>query len=518
MYPPRRQVRDLTKSLKRVAGSTDLTASVDALLGEALEALATLIPYRLATIMELDGNQLRVRVARGEMADQGVESHRLDLTAFPSLRQVLDRGRAQAFQDHDHRDGDGDPFDGVLDLPHGHSCMVVPLKVEGTELGLMTLDDSKCVPYSDEVVHLAGVLGRLVALALRYGEQSGQLRVMVDQLEEQNRLLLEEVGPGKDPRVLLEESLSPRIQEVRRLARQVAPTRTPVLILGETGTGKEVLARAIHLDSDRAHRPLVSINCAALPESLIESELFGHVKGAFSGADRERLGRFRAANGGTLFLDEIGELPLDLQAKLLRVLQEGCFEPLGSDQTLRVDVRILAATHRDLRSRVEAGTFREDLYYRLAVFPLELPPLRDRPEDLPVLARTWCQELSPNPERPVQISDQALALAKTARFPGNLREFRNLLERASILARDGVIGPEHLQIGTSEGELSPSDAPLPAPRARALRPLRDVEKDYIEEVVRSCGGRIAGDQGAAQILGLPPSTLRSRMKKLGLLA
>ncbi|MCP4660227.1 MAG: AAA domain-containing protein, partial [bacterium] len=354
----------MTRDLAIAANMGTSVEQVDRLLGESLETLGGLVPFDLATIMEIDGEELRVRVARGVLASPLVERHRLRLGGFPTIREVLDSGSARAFTEGDHHDH-GDTFDGVLDLPDGHSCMLVPLRVRSGVIGVMTFDRQICGEYPAGVVELADVFGKLLAVAMNYGEQSTLLRRLREQLQEQNRLLSDGVEGRSDACRLMEASHSPAMTQVVQLARQVAATDTPVLITGETGTGKEVLANAIHGWSSRVNQPMVSLNCAALPSTLIESELFGHVKGAFSGATANRMGRFQAANGGTLFLDEVAELPADLQAKLLRALQDGCFEPVGSDRTIKVDVRIIAATNADIRTAVAERRFRQDLYYRL---------------------------------------------------------------------------------------------------------------------------------------------------------
>jgi formate hydrogenlyase transcriptional activator len=302
--------------------------------------------------------------------------------------------------------------------------------------------------------------------------------------------------------------------QVVRQARQVAITDAPVLISGETGTGKEVLANAIHEWSPRAGRPMISINCAALPPNLIESELFGHVKGAFSGATKNRMGRFQTANGGTLLLDEIGEMPLDLQAKLLRALQDGCFEPVGSDRTIRVDVRVLTATNADLLLAVAERRFREDLYYRLAVFPLHLPPLRARQEDIVPLAENFLNSLSRRTGRgPWEMSDESRGWLCEQEWRGNVRELVNTLERATILSR----GRELIL----QRESSSLPAVVKAVKKKeeddqALLTLEEMERRHIERALKLTGGKLYGEGGSADILGINPNTLRSRMKKLGL--
>ncbi len=504
---------DLTRDLRAAARLAASPESVDRLLADALSALGRLIPFDLAAILQLDGDQLRVRVATGPLDGPAVRRHHVPLARFPSIRKILESGQARAFTERDHEFGDGDPYDGVLDLPHGHSCMVVPLAVGPERIGVMTLDRSHCETYPPDIVRLADVFGRLLALAILYGEQSTVLSRFRDQLEEQNRLLAESLSSHADAVRLIDACPSPSMVELARLARQVAMTDTPVLITGETGTGKEVLARAIHAWSRRASQPLVSINCAALPPSLIESELFGHVRGAFSGASQPRMGRFQAANGGTLLLDEIGEIPLDLQAKLLRVLQDGCFEPVGSDRTVRVDVRILAATNVDLQAAAADKRFRPDLYYRLAVFPLAIPPLRTRPADIGPIARGFLDALARRTGRePFRLSESAVRALEARPWTGNVRELVNMLERATILAPASELEPD------SFGEPAPSASVLAqAPHEPGpVQPLREVERQHILRALDAAGGRLYGNGGAAALLGIKGTTLYSRMKKLGL--
>ena len=301
----------------------------------------------------------------------------------------------------------------------------------------------------------------------------------------------------------------------------VAPTDSTVLILGETGTGKELVAREIHKRSRRADKPLIRVNCASIPKELYESEFFGHVKGAFTGAFKDRVGRFEAASGGTLFLDEIGEIPLELQCKLLRALQEKQFERLGDDKTRRVDVRIVAATNRDLKAEVAAGRFREDLYYRLNVFPVEVAPLRDRIEDIPLLAshfiglitrETKCQK--------ARLTAAAIDALQNYDWPGNIRELRNVIEQAAIVAQGGALqfklplSPRQAQATALEDAL-PETRP-PEPEFLTEPEMARRERDNLLVVLERTHWRIKGPGGAAELLGVNPTTLQSRIKKMGL--
>jgi transcriptional regulator with GAF, ATPase, and Fis domain len=288
----------------------------------------------------------------------------------------------------------------------------------------------------------------------------------------------------------------------------VAPTDASVLVSGESGTGKELVARRIHARSRRASQPFIAVNCAAVPRDLFESEFFGHAKGAFTGAVRDRIGRFEAADGGTLFLDEIGEIPLELQAKLLRVLQERTLERVGETKTRRVDVRVLAATNRDLRAEVAAGRFREDLFFRLSVFPIVVPPLRERPADVAALVDHFvgaaCARLGrPRPAVPSRV---LRALERHA-WPGNVRELASVVERGVILATDGRLRVELPDAGRS--------APSPADEVIPAADWRRRERANLEAALARAGGRVYGRGGAAEIVGVPPTTFASRLRALG---
>ncbi|MEM9176310.1 MAG: sigma 54-interacting transcriptional regulator [Myxococcota bacterium] len=502
------QERPDMKGLLGIAEGTDF-AEVSR---RGLEWLRGLAPYDLATLFELEGNELVARTAQGRLAREAVSGHRLDLREFPSIREAIEGRRARIFTEHDHAHGEGDPYDGVLDLPHGHACMVVPLCAGDETVGLVTVDREECQPYSEETRGLVELYGQIFAIALERSQRLGRLA----DLRERERSAEQSRERVSDPARVLEESRSPRVQELARRARAVAETDTPVLILGETGTGKEQLARALHGWSARADQPFVALNCAAVSKDLVESELFGHVKGAFTGASGARQGCFQTARGGTLLLDEIGELAPDLQAKLLRVLQERRLTPVGSDKEIEVDVRVIAATHVDIEEAVADGRFREDLYYRLNVFPLELPPLRERMDDFEMIAGTLLRDVAARMGRPEpSVAPEALEKLRGPGWSGTLRELSNVFERALILDRDGRLDPDDIDLPAVPGATAgPASDRLP--RADGAFPtLAEIERAHIQDALERSGGQIYGKKGAAALLGIRPTTLQSRIKKYG---
>jgi formate hydrogenlyase transcriptional activator len=308
---------------------------------------------------------------------------------------------------------------------------------------------------------------------------------------------------------------SPALRGVLRKVQQVAPVETTVLLTGETGTGKELIAHAIHALSPRAARPLIKINCGAIPHGLVESELFGHERGAFTGALQRRIGRFELADGGTLLMDEVGELPPDTQVKLLRVLQEQEFERLGGSRPIRVDVRLVAATNRDLEREVAEGRFRADLFYRLSVFPVHIPPLRERAGDVPLLVRHFLAHFQRALAKPLRaVTPESMERLERYPWPGNIRELQNVIERACVLAAGPIVDVSEALHGADDenGADAASDA---AAAAGPILTLDDHERLQIRRALLTAHGRIHGPGGAAALLGLNGSTLRSRMQKLG---
>ncbi|KRR01406.1 sigma 54-interacting transcriptional regulator [Bradyrhizobium valentinum] len=336
-----------------------------------------------------------------------------------------------------------------------------------------------------------------------------------ERLELENAYLQEEIRIETNPRGIIGQSEA--IQKTLRQVKLVAPTTAAVMITGESGTGKELIARAIHEASSRRDRPLIRVNCAAIPRELFESEFFGHVRGAFTGAMRDRIGRFELADGGTLFLDEVGEIPLELQGKLLRVLQEGNFERVGEERTRAVDVRVIAATNRDLKQEVQRGRFREDLYFRLNVFPVESVPLRERREDIPLLAQHFLNRESKALKSELRLSEGDARRLTRYDWPGNVRELQNVIERAAILAQNGRLRIDlpdaaGAQPSTGSAQVKPEAGSAVMTSAE----MRAHERANIVAALQACSGKVFGPGGAAEMLDIKPTTLASRIKALGI--
>lgn len=367
-------------------------------------------------------------------------------------------------------------------------------------------------PMADEDMGWLRMIADHAAAAIATGRAFAEINALRKRLELENEYLREEAIGVAELGELIGQSAA--LEAVARQIDLVAPTDSAVLVLGESGTGKELVAREIHRRSLRSGRPLIKVNCAAVPRELYESEFFGHAKGAFTGALRDRVGRFELAEGGTLFLDEVGEIPLELQAKLLRVLQEGELERVGEERTRRVNVRLVAATNRDLRSEAEAGRFRQDLFYRLSVFPIEIPALRKRKDDIPLLAEHFLEISS----RKIGRSKPALTLAAVQRlqnydWPGNVRELQHVIERAVITSTKGRLNID-LPVSINTQNLAKTEAAEPIIKTDSQ--IRQLEVENIQAALKATNGRVSGPSGAAELLGLKSTTLASRIKALGL--
>ena len=498
---------------------TNLTQ--EALLHAVTESLRRVIPFDragfslyvperktfrlLATESEFSSDYFRVglELRRGEGISTWVFDHQQ-----PVLRRDLEK-EEQYPNDRRH-------------LAHGiYSYCVVPLIIRGKSTGTLNVASRTRNQYSERDLEFLQEVASQVALAVENMQSYQEIAALKARLEKENVYLQEEIRTEHNFEEIVGNS--PALLVALRKVEQVAPTDSTVLIYGETGTGKELIARAIHDRSARKDRPLVKVNCSAISAGLVESELFGHVKGAFTGALERRSGRFALADGGTIFLDEVGELPLETQVKLLRVLQEREFEPVGSSQPVRVNVRVIAATNRNLEEAIQTGSFRSDLFYRLNVFPIEAPPLRERRSDIPKLARFFLSHYSRKLSKNIEgISQDTMDRISGYSWPGNVRELQNIIERAAILCQQPILelNPDLAPISAGgvlpqapEG-LSEAEPALYSPPA--LSTLTEVERGHIMAVLKQTGGVIEGPKGAAKILNLHPNTLRHRISKLGI--
>jgi formate hydrogenlyase transcriptional activator len=410
--------------------------------------------------------------------------NRIDVERFPSdiVRRLLDEGL--------------------------QSAVCVPLVRGDRALGTLNVASMRDAAFAPHDVELLTQIGNELAIAVENALAFRQIEELKDKLAEEKLYLEDEIRTEYDFEEIVGESQS--LKRALRDVETVAPTDSTVLIQGESGTGKELIARAIHNLSARRERTLVKVNCAAIPTGLIESELFGHEKGAFTGAISQKIGRFELADKGTLFLDEIGDIPLELQPKLLRVLQEREFERLGSTRTVKVDIRLVTATNRDLSQMIANREFREDLFYRLNVFPIPLPPLRERREDIPLLVRYFTQKYARRMNRPIEtIPSEAMEALTNWNWPGNVRELENLMERAVILTRGSVLHVPLAELRNGGETAAPA-------MTGTLSTLEEAEREHILRALRESKWVVGGPAGAAARLGLKRTTLQSRMQKLGI--
>lgn len=520
--PPHRYATLLLQVWREACRHIDLADSVSRIAA----VLARKIPLDRLVVRQLDPQRSCLEtLAVGSPDGRGLEVGRVPLTEA-QLEQVLAWSRERQVRRIRAR-GTKDSLSALLASGMTGELVVGPLQTDQGATGVMILHSSSADAFDDEHLAMAAELLEPLSVAMENDARVREVNALREAAEADKRTLLTRLG-----REDLTDSIvgaDSGLREVMERVRLVCNSDVPVMILGETGSGKEVVARAIHTRSRRASRPFLRVNCGAIPPELIDSELFGHEKGSFTGAETTRQGWFERADTGTLFLDEVGELPLAAQVRLLRVLQDGSFERVGGSKPLHADVRIIAATHRDLRAMVADGRFREDLWYRIAVFPIVLPSLRERPQDVPSLATHFALKAArrfgtssaiPTPE------DMSLLVSYP--WPGNVRELAAVMERAVILGNGRTLEVAKA-LGTPQAGTAPPPAvrtpsftpePRPAPEGRPA-PEAEASLDaamvrHIEAALAKCLGRIEGPFGAAKALGINPHTLRARMRKLGI--
>ena len=507
-----------------VVGTAAVTG--DDFFASLVRHMAAAFRFRYAFIASCD-DQKRAKTLAFWNADQLGKNFEFDIAGTPCMKVLqgevcqYEKGVQVLF-----------PLDKGLEDWHVESYLGVPmLDAMGSVIGHIAALDDKPMKRDPRGIDVLKIFAARATAELKRQRAEAQLQAALMQvkelqhkLEAENVYLQEEISKEHN----FEEVVgnSPALLKVLQQVETVAPTDSTVLILGETGCGKELFARAIHSHSKRKGRPLVKLNCGAIPTGLVESELFGHMKGAFTGALERRMGRFELADGGTLFLDEVSELPLDTQVKLLRVLQEHEFEPLGSSRTLRVNVRIIAASNRDLEKATQEGRFRADLYYRLNVLPISVPPLRQRRSDIPLLTSFFVERFARQlGKQGIAIAQETIDVLTQYDWPGNIRELQNVIERAVVLSRGPILrlGRDLLPFSSEDPEPAnevgggtSSDKQKSEGDLNAHLSLQQVEKRHIVEVLARTEWVIEGPRGAAKLLGLHPNTLRSRMKRLGI--
>jgi formate hydrogenlyase transcriptional activator len=528
------RLRDEQAALLEVNRAVARHLNRDELFATLAQCLRDLLPSdRFGIELPVDGDKLRAHV----LATRNAKTAPVQIEELPSAGTAC-RWTAETRQwliassREELRERFPVTFD-VMKREGMQSVCAIPLLTGQRCLGVLFFMTAREAAFRELRRDLLDQVGSAVAVALDHCLAYEEVRDLRDRLVRENVYLQEEIRREHPFEELV--GSSPTLLAALHKVDQVAPANTSVLILGETGTGKELIARAIHSRSARRDRPLVKVNCSAISGGLVESELFGHVKGAFTGALERRVGRFELADGGTIFLDEIGELPLETQVKLLRVLQEQEFEPVGSSRTFRVDVRVIAATNRDLQEAVRTGRFRPDLFYRLNVFPIEVPPLRERRADIPQLVMFFLSRFSRSlGKRITDVAPETMQHLSAYEWPGNVRELQNVIERAVVLCEGLVLEIERdlLPLTATTGHASePATRSAGADAAQAnelagqvaravppveIAPLEEIERRHIVAVLESTAGVIHGPKGAARILKLHPNTLRSRMEKLGI--
>jgi formate hydrogenlyase transcriptional activator len=491
--------RDRSQLLLQVNNTLVSNLNLRELLSSISSSLGTVMPHEAAALTLYDESLKQLRVAAFD---------------FPEHAGTCATGAIIPFEGNPIGEAFTNRRTVLIDYePSEANCSKMasgcasPLIFRDRVLGVLGIKSTRPHAFSQEDAELFAQVANQVAIAVENALSYNEIETLKNKLEKEKLYLEEEIRSEYNFEEIV--GSSPVLKRVLQNVQTVATTHSTVLIYGETGTGKELIARAIHNLSDRRERTLVKVNCAAIPTGLLESELFGHEKGAFTGAIDRRVGRFELAHQGTIFLDEVEDIPLDLQSKLLRVLQEQEFERLGSSRTLRVDVRVVAATNADLAQLVEEKKFRSDLYYRLNVFPINVPPLRERPEDIPLLVHFFANKFAQQMKRPIEsVAKEIMSALVSYHWPGNIRELQNLVERAVILSRGSTLE-------VPLGELKQAAA-RPANHANGGTTLETVERDHILKVLGDAKWVIGGPTGAAARLGMNRTTLNHRMRKLGI--
>lgn len=478
---------------------------IDAEIDDSLKILVEFLKFERGTLLELSGQEDDLIVSHqfaqpGIRRTSGSYSNR---ESVPWFFSQLMAGKTIILSSIDDLPPEAVKEREAASKIKFKSSITIPFSVSGKIAGALGFNtETFNKEWHEELIHRLKFIADIFATAIARKNTESKLEQLQEKLKAENILLKKDITRDYSFENIIGQGDT--IKYVLYRVQQVAPTNTTVLIEGETGVGKQLFAYAIHTLSNRKDHPMFKVNCATLSPTLIESELFGHEKGAFTGADKTVKGRFEVADGGTLFLDEIGELPLNLQAKLLRAIQDGEFERLGSTHTRKVDVRIVAATNKVLKNEINEGRFRKDLYYRLSAYPITIPPLRERQEDIPLLVSHYVRKLSRDMGKGIEsVPKQIMEKLINYYWPGNVRELENVIERAVVISQGNILNITDEFIQESDEQV-------------VIKTLEENEKAYIVKVLEKTCGRIEGKSGAAELLGINPSTLRSRIKKLGI--
>ncbi|HUN85263.1 MAG TPA: sigma 54-interacting transcriptional regulator [Terracidiphilus sp.] len=506
----------------KITSNLDLRDVLCAVLGN----IRAVIHGDLVSVSLLDTSTGKFRVYALDFPQgQGILREGLLITPIESTQKAIESLQPVVINSTDSQVFPSEVHGELALVDHTRSICFLPLANRGRAVGVLVIGRTTEVPFAEDEIGFLGQVAGQIAIAIENALAYEEISRLKDKLAQERLYLEEEIRSEMGFEEIIGNS--PALRNVLELVETVAPSDSTVLLLGETGTGKELVARAIHERSRRKETTFVKLNCAAIPTGLLESELFGHEKGAFTGAISQKIGRMELADQGTLFLDEVGDIPLEIQPKLLRALQEREFERLGSTHTRRVNVRLVAATNQELEKMVADREFRSDLYYRLHVFPIRIPPLRERKEDIPLLVSYFVQKFTRQMQKRIDsVPASAMKALRDWDWPGNVRELENFIERAVILSRGRSLDAPLAELRRKNAESTPATgsrtrAALAATPADRVIVSDEYSRKQREEIVRAltlCGGRVGGADGAAAQLGINRTTLLSRMKKFGLYA